>query len=227
MFVILTEAPSSLASQRAVMQLRREFKAARLDTVVGGATAGEVDLANRISSKMPAAVAIAIVIALVLLILGLRSIVIPIKAMICSGLSVVATLGLLCILWPSASGGGGIAFFVPAVAFVLTLGLSIDYEVFLVNRIQEAATEGETTEGAVAQGLTRTARSISLAGLAVAVVFSAFVVSELMAVRQLGTAVVIGVVIDVSIVRWMLSPACVVIAGRWNWWLPTVRGKRR
>jgi RND superfamily putative drug exporter len=73
---------------------------------------------------------------------------------------------------------------------------------------------------AVSYGLTRTARPITLAGLVVAAVFSAFSFSSLTAVQELGVAVTIGIALDIGLVRWLLSPACVVLAGRWNWWFP-------
>jgi RND superfamily putative drug exporter len=113
-----------------------------------------------------------------------------------------------------------IPFFVPVVAFALVLGLSIDYEVFLLTRMREQVAAGSTTRAAAAQGLIRTARPITLAGLAVITVFASFAISSLPGVRQLGVAVLVGVLLDITLVRWVLSPACVVLAGRWNWWLP-------
>jgi putative drug exporter of the RND superfamily len=104
------------------------------------------------------------------------------------------------------------------------LGLSIDYEVFLLTRMREMVTAGHTTDSAVAQGLVRTGRPITLAGLAVMAVFASFSFSSLPAVSQLGVAVLLGVLLDITLVRWILSPAFVVLAGRWNWWLPRSRG---
>jgi uncharacterized membrane protein YdfJ with MMPL/SSD domain len=220
MDVVLKTGPNTAATRDAVQRLRREFKARHMTTaLVGGITAGEMDLASRVLMRMPVVIVVASVIGLVALIVGLRSIVIPLKAMACSALSVGATLGVLQICFPSSGESAGIAFFVPIVAFVLVLGLSIDYEVFLLSRVKERATV-DTSAAAVAHGLERTGRPITLAGLVVATVFMSFSFSSLRAVQELGVAVTIGIVLDISLVRWLLSPACVVLAGRWNWWFP-------
>jgi len=226
MDVVLKTGPNSAATRNAVERLRRDFKARHMTTaLVGGITAGEMDLANRVLTRMPVVIILASAIGLIALIVGLKSIVIPLKAMACSALSVGATLGVLQICFPSSGESAGIAFFVPIVAFVLVLGLSIDYEVFLLSRVREMAAT-DTTAAAVAYGLARTGRPITLAGLVVAAVFTSFSFSSLRAVQELGVAVTIGIVLDISLVRWLLSPACVVLAGRWNWWFPRWRRYR-
>jgi RND superfamily putative drug exporter len=228
MDVVLKTGPNSDATRETVDRLRRELNTSRTTTaLVGGITAGEMDLASRVSARLPFVVAVASIIGLIVLVLGLKSIVIPIKAMVCSALSVGATLGLLQLCFPSSGEEAGIAFFVPIVTFALVLGLSIDYEVFLLSRVQEMAKAKRSSAVAVSYGLTRTARPITLAGLVVAAVFLAFSFSSLRAVQELGVAVTIGIVLDVSLVRWLLSPACVVLAGRWNWWFPRTRRRVR
>ncbi|HEV3046265.1 MAG TPA: MMPL family transporter [Solirubrobacteraceae bacterium] len=221
MDVVLWSGPHSNATQVTVNRLRREFDASPSTTAyVGGVAAGEIDLANRVLGRLPIVVLAVCVVGLIMLVLGLKSIVIPIKAMVCSALSVGATLGLLEACFPSSGEGAGIAFFVPVVTFALVLGLSIDYEVFLLSRVREMARQNGDVAVAVSYGLTRTARPITLAGLVVAAVFSAFSFSSLTAVQELGVAVTIGIALDIGLVRWLLSPACVVLAGRWNWWFP-------
>ncbi len=216
--VILYTPPESRESHRTVAQLRSELHGP--DSAVGGTSAGEMDLAARLGARMPLVLAVAIATVLVALSIGLRSLVIPVKAVICSALSVMATLGLLQICFPAPSEHAVIPFFVPIVTFALVLGLSIDYEVFLLTRMRELVAAGHPTDSAVAQGLVRTGRPITLAGLAVMAVFAAFSLSSLPAVGQLGVAVLLGVLLDITLVRWILSPALVVLAGRWNWWLP-------
>jgi RND superfamily putative drug exporter len=222
MYLILRTAPSSEASHGEVERLRERFSGNPPAALVGGATAAEIDLSDRIAERMPIVLAIAAVLGLLALAVGLKSIVIPCKALLCSVLSVGATLGLLQLIF--ASGGGeGIVFFVPIITFVLVLGLSIDYEVFLLSRIKELAMSGHPTTSAVSTGLVRTARPITLAGLVITTVFASFMFSSLEAVKQLGVAVTIGVLLDITLIRWILSPACVVLFGRWNWWFPDVR----
>lgn len=219
-YVVLKTPPESSRSHQTVAQLRSELHGGH--SAVGGASAGEMDLATRLAARMPLVLASATAIALVALAIGLRSLLIPVKAIVCSAFSVTATLGVLQICFSAPSGGAVIPFFVPVVTFALVLGLSIDYEVFLLTRVRELVAAGHTTDSAVAQGLVRTGRPITLAGLAVMAVFAAFSLSVLPAVRQLGVAVLVGVLLDITLVRWILSPACVVLAGRWNWWLPRI-----
>jgi RND superfamily putative drug exporter len=216
--VVLNTAPESQESHQTVARLRRELHGT--NSAVGGASAGEIDLAARLTARMPLVLTAAVAILLVALSIGLKSLLVPIKAVVCSALSVAATLGLLQICFPATSERAVIPFFVPVVTFALVLGLSIDYEVFLLTRMRELVIAGHTIDSAVAQGLIRTGRPITLAGLAVMAVFAAFSFSSLPAVSQLGVAVLFGVMLDITLVRWILSPAFVVLAGRWNWWLP-------
>jgi putative drug exporter of the RND superfamily len=216
--IALKTSSESQEAHQTVAQLRRELHGP--DSAVGGASAGEIDLAARLEARMPLALTAAIAVVLVALSVGLKSFLVPIKAVVCSALSVMATLGLLQACFPATNEHAVIPFFVPVVAFALVLGLSIDYEVFLLARVRELVNAGHRTDFAVAQGLIRTGRPITLAGLAVMAVFAAFSLSSLPAVSQLGVAVLFGVLLDITLVRWILSPAFVVLAGRWNWWLP-------
>jgi uncharacterized membrane protein YdfJ with MMPL/SSD domain len=228
LYVTLSPDPDSNAAREAVARLRRDLSSHHGQAaLVGGVTAGAIDLSSRVTARLPVVVTLAIVIAMLALTIGLRSIVIPLKAMICSALSVAATLGVLQICFPSSGEGTGIAFFVPILTFALVLGLSIDYEVFLLSRLRDPVTVGRGTDFAVSHSLTRTARPITLAGLVVTTVFASFIFSSLRAVQQLGVAVTAGVLLDIGLVRWILSPACMVLAGRWNWWWPAPRKKWR
>jgi uncharacterized membrane protein YdfJ with MMPL/SSD domain len=99
----------------------------------------------------------------------------------------------------------------------------MDYEVFLLSRVREAAQGGASTRDSVSLGLLRSARPITLAGLTIATVFATLALSPLEAFRQLGLGLAIAVVLDISVVRCVLVPACVVLFGRWNWRFPSRR----
>jgi uncharacterized membrane protein YdfJ with MMPL/SSD domain len=216
---VLTTGPETNATQGTIERLRRDF--AHLgNTYIAGLAPEEMDLSQEITSTTPVVVLAAVLVVLVGLGLGLRSILIPIKSVICSLLSVAATLGILLLLFPSSGPGDSLAFFVPLFIFVLVFGLSIDYEVFLLSRVREAVAEGRSTKESVMIGLMRSGRPITLAAVAVAVVFGAFSFSTLMAARQLGVGVAVAVLLDATIVRCLLVPSCVVLLDRWNWWLP-------
>ncbi len=222
--VALKIAPDSDAANATITRLRQELYGIGGITYVGGLTAADMDLTDRVESRMPVVIGVAILVALVALAAGLRSIVIPIKAVLCSLATVAATLGILVLCFPSGSSGASLAFFVPLFIFVLVFGLSIDYEVFLLSRIREGVRNGGTIRDSVSHGLLMSARPITLAGLTVATVFATFSLSSLEAFRELGIGVAVAVVLDVTVVRCVLVPACIVLFGRWNWWFPSLRG---
>lgn len=216
---VLTTGPDANATHATIDRLRQGLSRAG-PSYMAGLTPEEMDLSNEIASSTPVVIVVAVLVALFTLGVGLRSIVIPIKGVVCSLLSVAATLGVLRLLFPSAGAGDSLAFFVPLFIFVLVFGLSIDYEVFLLSRVREAVSEGRSTTDSVRFGLMRSGRPITLAGLTVAIVFAAFSMSTLTAARQLGIGVAIAVLLDVTLVRCLLIPSAIVLLGRWNWWLP-------
>ncbi len=222
--VILDSGPDRIASQHAVERLRRALKRQPYQSYVGGTAARTLDLLDRVSDRAVAVVLMTIALGFALLAWGLRSVVIPLKAVLSTLLSTVAALGALLHLPGTDVSAHHVEFFVPLFLFAILFGLSIDYEIFLLSRIREAAAEGATTRAAVHQGLVRSARSITLAGLAMTTVFLALGTSTLEPLRQLGVGLAIAVVLDITVVRCVLVPASVVLLGRWNWWFPGARG---
>ena len=220
--VDLRSPPDSDAAHRAVASLRRQLHSHGGRSLVGGVTASEMDLIGRVSSRIPVVIAVAVLVGFLALAVGLRSIIVPLKAVLSSVLSVAATLGILLRCFPSA-GSHGLAFFVPIVVFAVVFGLSIDYEVFLVSRIQEAAALGHSTKTSVGIGLMRSGRPITLAALTVATVFVVFWLSALEGIRELGLGVGVAILLDVTIVRCIFVPASIILLGRWNWWFPVSR----
>lgn len=221
MFDAILRTPSDgRAARAAVERLRRKLAPRTHDTYVGGTIAGSVDLIDRIEQRAPWAILTATALCFVLLALGMRSLVIPLKAVLTTLLSVAATLGLLLRLFDGGATVPHLEFFVPLTLFAILFGLSVDYEVFLLSRIREAATAGCEHREAVRRGLVGSARSITLAGLTLTTVFLAFATSRLLPFQQLGVGLALAVAIDVTVVRCVLVPAAVVLLGRWNWWWP-------
>lgn len=216
----LSHAPDGVAARRTVERIRQRLAHRARRTYVGGPTALSMDLIDRISARTRYVVLITVVLAAAMLAVGLRSIVIPIKAVLGTLLSVAATLGLVLRLFPDSAGSQSLEFFVPLFLFAIVFGLSIDYEVFLLSRIAEAVRSGSSNKEAVTIGLSRSGRPMTLAGLTLATVFLAFSTSSLAAFRQLGAGVAIAILLDVTLVRCVLVPAGVVLLGRWNWWFP-------
>jgi uncharacterized membrane protein YdfJ with MMPL/SSD domain len=222
-YVDLKAPPDSNEAHHVVIQLRRELHNDHGTTVIGGITASEIDILDRVMSRMPVVILLATLVGFAALVIGLKSIVVPLKAVLTSVLSVAAALGIVLRWLPSAADSQGISFFVPLVMFAIVFGLSIDYEVFLLSRVQEAIRLGHSTKDAVAVGLIRSGRPITLAALTVATVFVVFWLSGLEAVRELGVGVGVAILLDVTLVRCVLVPACIVLLGRWNWWFPRFR----
>ncbi len=216
MLVILRDPPDSVASRHAVGRLRAVLPQRAGRTYVGGTTAAVIDLTHRITGRTPYAILLTVAFGFLVLVGGLRAVVIPLKAVLSTLLSVAATLGILLRL----SGADQLEFFVPLFLFAILFGLSVDYEIFLLSRIREAAVAGHDNREAVRRGLVGSARSISLAGLTLIIVFAAFATSSLGPFQQLGTGLAIAIALDITLVRCVLVPATVVLLRQWNWWFP-------
>ena len=103
---------------------------------------------------------------------------------------------------------------------VVTFGLSMDYEVFLLSRIKEEHESGMKNVDAVATGLQRSARIITAAALLLAIVFAAFITSGVSNIKTLGFGVAFAILLDASLVRGLLVPALMRLFGERNWWAP-------
>jgi putative drug exporter of the RND superfamily len=224
-FAMLTVPVDSPRAEDTIRQLRRSLQASRTKAVVGGLTAASIDLSDRVRNQTFRVVLLACLLVMAALAVGLRSVVVPVKAVLGTLLSVGATLGLLALLFPTGSSGSDIDPVIPLILFTIIFGLSIDYEVFLLSRVREEALRGADPQAAVSKALIQSARPITLAGLCLASVFAGLATSSLPMLQQLGCGVAIGVTLDVTIVRCMLMPAAAVLLGKWNWWLPAPFGK--
>jgi RND superfamily putative drug exporter len=107
---------------------------------------------------------------------------------------------------------------IPVLVFCVVFGLSMDYEVFLVARVREILVAGLGEREALAEGLTQTARLISSAAAIMIAVFGAFMLGDFLLMKVLGFALAFAVLIDATVMRLAISPALLVVAGRWNWW---------
>jgi putative drug exporter of the RND superfamily len=200
-------------------------------TVVGGTTATTVDFINEIHSKFPLIIAIVLFISLLFLIVIFRSIVLPIKAVVMNLLAIGATLGLLVLVFQDGHGQhllgftspGYIQVYLPVSVFAILFGLSMDYEVFLIRRIQETWNTTHDNRVAVATGVEHTARPISTAAAIMVAVFGSFVTANVMEAKQYGFALAAAVALDATLVRLILVPALMRLFGAWNWWLPQLR----
>lgn len=187
---------------------------------VGGEPSLGVDLIERVETRLPLMILVACSLAFVLLLIALRSIVVPLKAVITNLLSVAATLGLVTLIFQNLGGADGLAWYVPPFLFAIVFGLSMDYEVFLLSRVREEYDSGLSNDAAVTSALRQSGRPITLAALVIMVVFLSSADTSLESFRQLGVGMSIAVFLDATLVRCALVPAALAVLGDRNWWLP-------
>ncbi len=226
-------APSANSTATLVSTLRNTVipkaeQGANLNAYVGGSTAAYVDLASKISSKLPLQIAVVIALSFVLLILAFRTLVVPAQAAVMNVLSIAASYGVLTAIFQygwahgviGLEGSVPIVSYVPLFMFAILFGLSMDYEVFLVSQIEEHVHAGERNRASVVSGLVTSARVITAAAAVMVCVFGSFVLNGNPTVKQFGIGLAVAVLLDATVVRCLLVPALMVLMGRINWYFP-------
>jgi putative drug exporter of the RND superfamily len=203
----------------------RGLRGARV--LVGGYAAENVDFQDDLLRRFPLLIALVLGVTAVMLAVIFRSVLIPVKAILLNSASVAATFGLIVLAFqdglaagPLGLDGPAAAIFVvvPVSVFATVFGLSMDYEVFLLARIKEEYdARGDNTEATI-HGLAAVASTITSAALIMAVVFGYFAFSRVLLMQFLGFGLAVAVVLDATVVRVLLVPAIMDLAGRWNWW---------
>jgi len=194
---------------------------------VGGVPAFEADYDAVVKERMPRVVLGVIVGSLLALLIGLRCLFAAVKAVLLNLLSVGASFGALVVVFQEGHGSklfgldgptGSVYPIVPILAFAIVFGLSMDYEVFLVTRVLEERRRGLSEKAAVIEGLARTAGLITSAAAIMIAVFTAFTLGSFLVVQMLGFTLAVAVLIDATVVRMVVGPALLQLAGDWNWW---------
>ena len=165
---------------------------------------------------------------LVLLFLMTGSVVIPVKALVMNVLSLGAALGVTVWIFEDGhlenllrfTSAGALENTIPLLVLAFGFGLSMDYEVFLLSRIVELHEQGHDTREAVTLGLQRSGRIITSAALLMVIVFAGFAAGDLLVMKEMGTALVLAIIIDATLVRMLLVPATMSVLGSANWWAP-------
>jgi putative drug exporter of the RND superfamily len=196
--------------------------------LVGGSTAQFVDLSNETLAKLPVVLAIVLSLSFLYLLVVFRALLIPFKAVVMNLLATAASIGL--VVWVFQDGHlqglfgftstGFIQSYLPVMVFAVLFGLSMDYEVFLIRRMQEKWVATHDNEEAVVSGIAHTARPIIAAAAIMAAVFGCFLLADVLELKQFGFALAIAVILDATIVRLVLVPSVMKVAGKANWWLP-------
>ncbi len=230
---IAAEGPAEESTTDLVEKLRSSVipgaeKGTDMKADVGGSTAGYIDLASRISEKLPLQILVVILLSFVLLILAFRTAIIPAQAAVMNLLSIGASYGVLTAIFQygwlakaiGLSGSVPIVSYVPLFMFAVLFGLSMDYEVFLVSQIEEHVHAGEDNKTSVVSGLVTSARVITAAALIMVFVFGSFVLNGDPTIKQFGIGLAVAVVLDATVVRCLLVPALMLLMGKVNWWMP-------
>jgi RND superfamily putative drug exporter len=194
---------------------------------IGGIPALNADYQTIVNAHFLPVMALVVGATLVALLAGFRSLFAAVKAIALNLLSVAASFGALVLVFQLGHGvrllgvsaaTGSIFPLVPIVAFAIVFGLSMDYEVFLVARVLEARRSGFSESDAIPEGMARTSGLITSAAAIMIVVFAAFTFGNFLVVKMIGFTLAVAVLIDATLVRMIIGPALLRVAGDWNWW---------
>jgi RND superfamily putative drug exporter len=204
-----------------------------ITTLVGGSAATGYDFLVSQGERAPWAIGLTMVVSGAILFLLFGSVVLPLKAVIMTLLSISASFGALVWVFQDGNLADVLSFEplgytlagVPIIMFSVIFGLSMDYEVLLLSRIQEAYRRTGDNRASVAEGLARTAGVITGAALIMITVFAAFALADIVTIKSIGVGMAIAVAVDATIIRVLLVPAAMRLMGRWNWWAPGILGR--
>jgi len=232
---LLEIVPRDAVTPEQAVALARELRANAVSRIgvagvrvrVGGLPAFNADYQNAVSGRFPQIVVLIVVGTLLALFLGFRSILVPLKAVALNLLTVAAAFGALVLVFQEGHGGRlfgvaeplGAAFSsLPVIVFSIVFGLSMDYEVFLMNRVRETRLAEAGDRDAIVEALGTTGQVITSAAAIMLVVFAAFTLGDFLITKMLGFALAVAVLLDATVVRMVIGPALLQLAGRWNWW---------
>jgi RND superfamily putative drug exporter len=230
---VRTTAPSeSAAAAREVEALRALSAPGGARLLVYGPAAVQLDFTSSLKSRAPFMLAIIGVVMFAVLYAAFRSVILPLKAMLMSALSLTASFGAIVFVFQDGrlsrllayEALGTIDATLPVVMFAIVFGLSMDYEVLILGRIREEYLRTGQNAAAIADGLAHTGRLVTGAALLMVVVFAAFGAAPVLYVKALGLGMALAVALDATIVRTLLVPSTMALLGRLNWWSP---GRRR
>jgi RND superfamily putative drug exporter len=229
--------PSGQAATAAVRHLRQvtipaAFAGTDVRVLVGGQTAGGIDFFDLTRFYTPFAIGFVLALSFLLLMVVFRSVVLPALGVALNLLSAGAAYGILVWVFQDGHGAGLLGFqrvetiesWLPLFLFSVLFGLSMDYQVFLLSRVQERYGHSRDNRDAVAFGLRTTGGIITGAAVIMVAVFAGFAAGRLTMLQQMGFGLAVAVLIDATLVRSVLVPAAMTLLGKWNWYLPSWLG---
>ena len=220
--------PASDAARALVRTIRTQHPPVDAEVLLTGTTAFDLDFIGVVTDAAPAAIAFVVVTTYLALFWLLRSVLLPLKAVVMNLLSITASYGALVWIFQEGHLSGLLGFTpapieipIPLIMFCILYGLSMDYEVLLLSRTHEEYLKSGDNARAVAESLSHTGRLITGAAAIMAGVFFGFgFVSSVTMIKSMGVGMGLAVIVDATIVRALLVPATMRLLGRWNWWAP-------
>ncbi|OEU97735.1 RND transporter [Streptomyces qinglanensis] len=202
------------------------------ESAVGGKVAQGVDFTGHLEARLPWVVGFVLLLTFVTMVLIFRSLAVALSAILLNLLSAAASFGVLVAVFQHTWAEGLLAFtssgavvsWLPLFLFVVLFGLSMDYHVFVVSRIREAALEGAPVRAAIRAGITRSAGVVTSAAIVMVGVFAVFGTLSMVEFKQLGVGLAAAILLDAAIIRVYVLPALMTALGRWNWWPGGISG---
>jgi len=227
-------ASGSDEAEQLIKDMRVFTKSSDEEILVGSWTSYEVDMKEHLVERIPAALAFVLIVTMVLVWFQVRSVLVPVKAVLMNILSISASFGLIVVVFQEGLLSEALNFtpqpldlMVPPLVFGIAFGLSMDYEVLMLSRIHESWLETGDNTRAVAEGLQASGRLITGAAAIMIAVFSGFIFADVMIIKSIGFALAVAVFVDATIVRAVVVPSAMRLMGRANWWSPTLSSSRK
>jgi len=228
--IVLPPIPNQSEQQleHLVGQVRAAPLGAGLRRDVGGFNAGVMDYLTNLYSQFPLCIAFVVIVTYLVLLVMLRSVILPLKAVLMNALSLLGAYGAVVWVFQEGHLSGLLNFsptgyvdeITPIIMFCTLFGLSMDYEVFLLSRMREHYVRTQKNAFSVAYGLERTGRIVTSAALILVVVAGSFAFTDIVLIKAVGLGLAFAILLDATLIRCLLVPATMRVLGDWNWWLP-------
>lgn len=190
---------------------------------VAGAAAQGYDFLSEIESHFPLILLLILVLTFLVMWRALKSLVLPLKAVILNLISVTATVGLVVAIFQWTGLSNAIESWAMVLLFATLFGLSMDYHIFIVARMREAWDSSVDNKTAIQRGLEETSSVVTAAAVIFIGALSGLIFGHLTGLQQLGVGLALGVLIDATIIRGLLLPSAMVLLQKWNWWAPSLK----
>ena len=220
--------PSSVEAQDLAVRVYDQPPPEGMTVLVGGTSMTVYEFVHILYQRFPWIILFVVCVTALVLLLLLRSVILPVKAVVMNVLSLLAGYGA--VVWIFQDGhlewlfnfrsSGAIDAELPVILFCTVFGVSMDYEVFLLTRMREAWDETGDNLAAVSFGLSRTGRIVTSAALIIVVVGGSFAFTSILVTKAIGVGLAVAVAVDASVIRILMVPAVMRLLGRWNWWIP-------